>query len=155
VGWCDIASGIFVHFDWRARRGFFRSSGRFRRVGRFERRSRLVAAERRPTMRQRGGLHRPAREDAQTALPIAFETQEAVLLTRAHQIENRSISSLVEVRSRVANELFQLTHVHRPARLGRGLGKNGAEQRYALGQISIARRGRGLIVAITRGIRPH
>ena len=58
-------------------------------------------------MRHRGA-RRAAGEHAQRALAIALETQQAVLLACAHQIGDRSVLALIEIRLRVAEELLEL-----------------------------------------------
>src|SRR5688572_12853984 len=85
-----------------------------------------------PPVRHRRSRSAAADKHAQAALAIALETQEAVFLTRAHQVRDRTVLSLVEVRLRALEELLELPRIHRPARRRGGLGEHLAHQRHTV-----------------------
>ena len=80
----------------------------------------------------------PLANTRKRALAIALETQEAVLLARAHQVGDRSVPALVEIRLRGAKELLELARIHRPSRLRRRFGEHAAHQRDAVAERRIA-----------------
>ena len=84
-----------------------------------------------PSVRHRRA-RRAAGKHAKGALAIALETQQSILLAGAHQIGDRSVLALIEIRLRVAKELLELARIHRPPRFGRGFGKHAAHERHAV-----------------------
>ena len=74
--------------------------------------------------RSRGGG--AIRKHAQPALAIALEPQDAVFLAGAHQVGDRSVAPLLEIRLCGLEELLELARIHRPARRRGGFAEHAA-----------------------------
>src|SRR4029077_1511111 len=71
--------------------------------------------------RRRRALERRALEHAQAAAAIALDAHESLALARLQQIHQaaEAVAPLVEAALALAQDLFDVAQVHRPARAGR------------------------------------